>query len=97
MFDKNKIIAQETHADGTTTYLINSSSMSYFSKSGKARLAIKTRYHVYANMTEGVPTNGKLSQFGFTSKAKAVAYFKRLVTLSKIHGSLERVAELMGA
>ena len=80
MFAPEKIVKQHVHSDGTTTYLIVSSQMSYFSPSGKARLAVRVRYHVYANMVEGEITNGERSKHGFTSKAAATKYFKGVVS-----------------
>jgi len=78
MFEPSKIILKANHADGTTTYLIASIALSYRTPKGKPRLAMEKRYHVYASMTEGSPVNGDKSLFHFTSKAKAISYFRSI-------------------
>ncbi len=75
MFAPEKIVAQHTHQDGTTTYLIVSSEMSYFTTSGRASMSVRTRYHVYANMVDGEVANGPLTKWHFKSKGEARKYF----------------------
>lgn len=58
------------------TFLVQSTSMTYFSPSGKARLGTKTTYHVYADMVEG--QESERSKFHFTKKSEALKYFKSL-------------------
>jgi len=57
----------------TTLYLVGESRMSYFTPSGKARLAANAKYHVYyIDDDTGETIDGR---YHFTSKVKATKAF----------------------
>lgn len=62
--------------NGGMTYLVPSTTMTYFSPSGKARLGTKTTYNVYADMIDGQESDR--SRFHFKTKSEALKYFKSL-------------------
>ena len=60
------------------SYLVQSTTMTYFSPSGKARLGTKTTYHVYADMDMADGQESDRSRFHFATKSEAIKYFKSL-------------------